>query len=648
MVKLQRLLPFAVPFLLLEGLPACGGSNHGAAADGGRPVDARPPLDAKSLADSSPYVDTGPPAPATHDVLTGHNDLARTGANLDETVLTTSNVTADGFGKLFTLPVDGLIYAQPLYVSGYKVAGDVRNVVVVATMHDSVYAFDADTAGKPLWQVSLGTPVPSSVIHTQNIQVEVGILATPVIDRPNGLLYVTAKTFDAATQAQTMSIHVLELATGHEAPGSPQVITASVTGSTDAGPVTLTLEAAKHSQRPALLLLDGTVYVAFASHEDIPPYHGWILGYQYDPGAGTLTQTRVFNVTPDGSEGGIWQSGQGLLADSDRNIYTVTGNGSVTAPTGGQSYGESFLKLSSSLHVEDWFTPGDWSSLNSIDNDLGAGGPLLIPGTRLMVGGGKQGTLFVVDTSSMGHFDSSHDAVVQEWPATNGIYGSPVLLPGIGRGGSPLRLWGINDSLREWLFSNGRFNPTPVACGPGAEPRGLLGRPRRSARPVVERSEARDRDRVGEHPRDEPRPRHRAGDVLRLRRDDASRAVEQRAARVEERLRRLGQVRPSDGDQRQGVPRDPLEGARRVRPPRGRRQRCRERSLMRRSLLLPGSSPAPRSIRRRPPRAQSAASRSRLRRPPLTGARAGRGAGRAPGVRAHAAASVSAPRRTSR
>jgi hypothetical protein len=449
--------------LALVWLAACGTSSTSGHSDAGR--------DGRARSDANPYIDAGPPPPASPDVLTGHNDVSRSGSNPYETVLTTANVKSGAFGKLFSLSVDGLIYAQPLFVSGYSIGGATHNVLIVATMNNSVYAFDADTAGAPLWNVNLGPYVPSYIIPTQNIQVGVGILSTPVIDRTLGLIYLTCKTYDAAKKVQTQSLHVLELATGKDAKGSPVAIAATTQGTTDAGPTTITFTAAQEAQRPGLLLLQGTVYLAFSSHEDHPPFYGWILGYRYDSAAGTLTQTNVFNTTPDGLRGGIWQGGQGLMADGNGYIYAMVGNGSVTAPFGGQSYGQSFLKLTPSLTVADWFIPDNWQPLNAVDNDVGSGGPLLVPGTRLMVGGGKQGTLYLVDTSSLGHYNAMDDDVVEEWGATNSIYGSPVIWAG-----SPepqLYLWGSEDFLKAWKFTNGQFDTTPFAQTTIKTPEGL-------------------------------------------------------------------------------------------------------------------------------------------------------------------------------
>lgn len=323
-------------------------------------------------------------------VLTQHNDAGRSGANLSETVLTPSNVNANGFGKLFSVPVDGHVYAQILYVSGLTISGGKHNVFFVATEHNSVYAYDADT-GSPLWQVNLGPSVPSADINTPNMPVEIGITSTPVIDPASETLYCVAATKENGSYLYRL--HALDLATGDEKLGGPTLIQASVPG-TGAASVNgvITLDPFKHNNRPGLLLANGTIYMAFASHEDYNPYHGWVLAYS----ASTLQQTAVFNVTPNGSQGGIWQAGQGLTADASGNVYLMTGNGTTSAPSGGSDYGEAFLKMSqsgSTLSVSDWFIPNNYDSLNSYDTDLGSSGVLGIPGTSLIVGGGKEGKL---------------------------------------------------------------------------------------------------------------------------------------------------------------------------------------------------------------------------------------------------------------
>ena len=390
-------------------------------------------------------------------VLTQHNDLSRSGANPKETVLTTSNVSESSFGKLFTLPIDGFTYAQPLYASGINIPNQgVRNVVYVATAHDSVYAFDADS-GTQYWRVSLGTSVPSSVIGTPNIQVEVGIISTPVIDPGSGTIYVVAKTYE--NSVQIFHLHALDITTGAEKFGGPVQIVASVSGSgvmSSGGSIPFV--ASQENQRAAVTLANGVVYLAFASHEDHDPYHGWLLGYK----AGTLQQVQVFNVTPNSGEGAIWMGGQGLVADSSNNLYLITANSSRATEDAPLDYGESFLKLvpnSTSFTVADYFKPGDYDSLNAGDRDLGSTGAFAIPGTSYIAGGSKGGMLYVVDTNNMGKLNTTSDNVIQEFQADNGIWGSPAFW------NNTMYLWGVSEQLKAFAFANGRFTTSPTSQG---------------------------------------------------------------------------------------------------------------------------------------------------------------------------------------
>ena len=338
-------------------------------------------------------------------VLTQHNDNLRTGANMSETTLNTSNVNVSSFGKLFCLPVDGYIYAQPLYVPGLTINGTTHNVLFVATANDSVYAFDADAQnnGNPLWKTSLGTPVPTSVIGTTNIQVEVGIISTPVVDSNAKILYVVGKIYSSGTQ--NFFLHALDITTGVDKIVNGGVkIGATYPGTGDASSNgILTFDASKQNQRTALTLVNGILYIAFGSHEDHDPYHGWLLAYD----SSTLKQVAAFNTTPNGGRGAIWMGGQGLVADSNNNVYFITGNSnsnsdqsSMDAPC---SYGESFVKLALSasgkcpgqnvggknISVLDFFKPDayplsctgcpyqdNYDYLNEKDLDLGSGGPL--------------------------------------------------------------------------------------------------------------------------------------------------------------------------------------------------------------------------------------------------------------------------------
>ncbi len=390
-------------------------------------------------------------------VLTQHNDLSRSGANPNETILTTANINSSSFGKLFSLPVDGFVYAQPLYVSRLALPNQgTHNVVYVATAHDSVYAFDADS-GAPYWHVSLGTPVPSGVIGTVNIQVEVGVISTPVIDAVGGTIYVVAKTYESAVQI--FRLHALDLTTGAEKFGGPVRIAASSSGTGDmsSGGV-IPFAASQENQRAALTLVNGVVYLAFASHEDHDPYHGWLLGYS----ASTLQQVQVFNVTPNGGEGAIWMGGQGLVADAANNLYLISANSARGTETSAQDYGESFLKIvpgGNTLTVADYFKPNNYESLNAADQDLGSTGAFAIPGTTYIAGGSKSGKLYVVDTTNMGKLNATTDQAVQEFQANNGLWGSPAFW------NNTMYTWGTTEPLKAYTFSGGRFLTYPSSQG---------------------------------------------------------------------------------------------------------------------------------------------------------------------------------------
>ncbi len=396
-------------------------------------------------------------------VLTQHNDLSRSGANPNETILTTSNVNESAFGKLFSLPVDGYTYAQPLYDPGVAISGGTHNVVYVATAHDSVYAFDADS-GAEYWHVSLGTPVPSTVINTQNILIEVGIISTPVIDPSTGTLYAVAKTYE--NSVQTFRLHALDITSGAEKFGGPVQISASVSGSgqqSSGGKVPFV--ASRENQRAAVTLVNGIVYLAFASHEDYSPYHGWLLGYK----ANSLQQVQVYNVTPNSGEGAIWMGGQGLVADSSNNLYLITANSTQSSENASGDYGESFLKLvpsGNSLTVADYFKPKNYDSLNANDADLGSTGAFAIPGTSYIAGGSKSGMVYVVNTTNMGKLNTSSDQVVQEFQADNGLWGSPAFF------NNTMYIWGVSEPLKAYQFSGGHFNTSPSSQSAYSPPGG--------------------------------------------------------------------------------------------------------------------------------------------------------------------------------
>lgn len=412
-------------------------------------------------------------------MLTQHNNAARTGANLSETLLSTRSVTPKTFGKLGTLVVDGYLYAQPLYVQNVRVPGKgLHNVIYLATAHNSVYAFDADdlTAKKPLWKVNLGPSVPATEVYTTkwtDMRIEIGVTSTPVIDPSANTIFVEAKTKENGTYVQRL--HALDITTGAEKAGGPVEIKASVPGTGMASAKgQVAFDSVKQLQRPALLLTNGTVYLAFGSHADSPPFHGWILGYN----ARTLIQTCTFNLTPNGEEGAIWQAGMGMAADPAGNIYAMVGNGTFDADSGGLDYGNSILKLApkpGTLSVSDYFTPYNQASLSENDQDTGASGPLLIPNTNLLLGGGKNGWLYLTQTGKMGHYQSSDDSqIVQSFQITHGnCHGSAVYWNG--PVGPQVYIWPEFAHLTAFKLNAGKLNPTPASSSAVAVPDGMPG-----------------------------------------------------------------------------------------------------------------------------------------------------------------------------
>ena len=372
-------------------------------------------------------------AHAQTNVLTQHNDNNRDGLNSTETILHPSNVNQSQFGMLFKVAVDDQVYAQPLYLSNLSIAGGTHNVVFVATANNSVYAFDADS-GTQYWHVQLGTAfkVQDVGFSCTDVLASSGIMSTPVIDPSTGTIYVVAETWNGTAAAH--QLHALNLATGADKSGSP--VTVAAAGFTSEYQL----------QRAGLLLSGGNIYVSFASHCDQYKYAGYTFAYN----ASSLAQSGMFNPGPDDNGGAIWQSGNGPAADSSGSVYLITGNGAWDGET---NFGESFLKLSSTLTLQDWHTPSDYSNLNAGDEDLTASGPLLIPGTGFVVGGGKDGYLHLVKTGDMGHLG---DASAQRWQATSSHIHSMNYWNG------NLYLWGQSDYLRVYSFNGTTFNTNPI------------------------------------------------------------------------------------------------------------------------------------------------------------------------------------------
>jgi hypothetical protein len=386
------------------------------------------------------------PPPPIEDVLMWHNDMAHTGQYLTETILTPAKVNTATFGKLFTQPVDGQVFAQPLYKSQVAIPGlGTHNVVYVATMHDSLYAFDADTnAGAdvaPLWHQSFINPpsvtsVPlSDYPGYTDILNEIGILSTPVIDPVSSTLYVIVKTKETAAVTGTNNLghvyrlHALDLGTGQEKFGGPVVLGGSVPGTGDASVSgTITFDPILQNNRSALLLVGGVVYVAFSSYGDVGLYHGWVLAYD----AKTLAQAAIWNDTPNNppgnpGQGGIWMNSSSPLSDGT-SIFLSTGNGWFDTTPPVSNYSDSMVKLlmqggapgiGTYLSVLDYFTPANQATLTTNDWDLDAGGLLLLPDQpgpvpHLLLGAGKDGSVFLVNRDNMSRFNAGGDLVVQE------------------------------------------------------------------------------------------------------------------------------------------------------------------------------------------------------------------------------------------
>jgi hypothetical protein len=412
------------------------------------------------------------------DVLTYHNDNLRTGANLNETTLTPANVNVDSFGKLGQVAVDGQVYAQPLVKSNVVIPGQgTHNVVYVATEHDSVYAFDADTLA-PLWHDSFinpaagVTPEASADVGTTDINPEIGITSTPVIDPSTDTMYVvstTKTTSPTGAVSFNQQLHALDLATGLEKLGGPVNLQASVRGvGKGSAHGKLTYQPKWQNQRSALLLDNGAVYIASASFSDHGPYHGWVLGYN----AQTLQQTAAFVDTPNGSAGGIWMAGSGPAADAAGNIYLSTGNGTYHPVGLKGDFGDTVLKLRpvpGKLNVADYFTPSNQAKMQAKDLDLGSGGVVLLPDQpgahpHLLVTGGKEGKLYVIDRDKMGR-NARKDRVVQEVPgAVPAVFDAAAYFNGtlyfVGTGTQSAT--NVNgDVLKAFSLTNGLINPSP-------------------------------------------------------------------------------------------------------------------------------------------------------------------------------------------
>lgn len=448
------------------------------------------------------------------DVLTYHNDNASTGDYLTETQLTPGNVKASTFGKRFSTPVDGQVYAQPLYKSNVNIttgaSQGVHNVVYVATEHDSLYAIDSDS-GNVLWKdsfLSAGvTTMPSTPDTGSNdITPEIGITSTPVIDAATNIIYLTAKTKEIRSNQThyVYRLHAIDLGSGAEMLGGPAVIGDTInsggnytyvsgpnvkgSGDGSVGGI-VRFNTQRQMNRPGLTLYNDVVYIAFASHGDNGPYHGWVLGYSVQ----NLALTAVLNTTPNGGLGGIWQGGGKVAIDPQGFLYFETGNGTFNQaatnfnaqgfPKDG-NYGDSFVKLAIDptstpanpningwgLKVVDYFTPFNQSALNSADTDLGSGGPTILPDSlgnathpHLLIGSGKEGKLYLIDRDNMGKFDINTDHVVQEQAgAVNGVFDTPALF-----GNKIYYVGGYGDVAKTFTIINGVLSTQPTSKSTG-------------------------------------------------------------------------------------------------------------------------------------------------------------------------------------
>jgi hypothetical protein len=411
-----------------------------------------------------------PPPSTSINVLTYHNDIGRTGQNLNETTLTHSNVNSTSFGKKAFLTTDGLVDAEPLYVSNLKIGGVAHNVVFVATEHDSVYAFDADSFAQ-LWKVSMipsGETTSDAVGGCGQVSPEIGITSTPVIDPnagPNGTIYLVAMTKNSSPYFQRL--HALDLTTGADLAGSPVAIQASVPGTGEGGNGTTVIFAPKqYKERASLLLLNGVIYTSWASHCDIDPYTGWIMGYSES----SLQQTSVINITPNGQRAAIWMAGAGLAADSTGNIYFLAGNGTFddTLNSSGfpehGDFGNGFIKLSTAgntLAVADYFDMFNTDSESGSDTDLGSGGAMVLPDLQdsaqntwhLAVGAGKDTNMYIVNRDMMGKFNVQNDnAIYQELNGAlpGGVWAMPAYFNGTIYYGS------VNAALKAFPIANAK------------------------------------------------------------------------------------------------------------------------------------------------------------------------------------------------
>ena len=446
-------------FLVLLSQPNSAGESKNLSKH--EPASFRWPWANQALADN-------PATSSNVRVLTYHNDVARSGLNPDEKILTPANVNSDSFGKVAFLSVDGSVDAQPLYVSNVAVAGHSHNVVFAATEHDSVYAFDADNFAQ-LWQVTvLGANETSSDDRgCAQVSPEIGITATPVIafnSEGRGVMYLVAMSKDKDGN-YFQRLHALDITTGAEIADSPATIAATFHNLLGE----ITFDPKDYKERASLLFLDGNVYTSWASHCDNGSYTGWVIGYR----SATLEQASVLNVTPNGSDGAIWMSGAGPAADAQGNIYLLDGNGTFDNalnaagfPINGD-FGNGFLKLSANaqnLKVADYFEMHNTSAESNVDRDLGSGGALVLPDLQdsfgktwqLAIGAGKDGHIYVVNRNSMGKFNSEQDSAIHQeldHALAGGVYATPAYF------GGTVYFGAVGDALKAFSIVNANLVP---------------------------------------------------------------------------------------------------------------------------------------------------------------------------------------------
>jgi hypothetical protein len=415
---------------------------------------------------------------AAADVVTYHNDNARTGQNLNETVLTPTTVSSSTFGKTGFFPVDGGVDAQPLFLSGVAIPGlGAHDVLYVATEHDSVYALDA-ASGSVLWRASmLGSgETTSDTRGCSQVTPEIGITSTPVIDRtrgPNGTIYVVAMSKNGAG-TYFQRLHALDVTSGAELLGGPTTIQGAFPG-TGAGSSggSVIFDPKQYEERAALLLLNGQIITAWTSHCDFDPYTGWIMAYN----ASTLAQASILNVTPNGSRGGFWMAGAGPAADAIGNVYLLDGNGTFDTTLNASGFpnqgdfGNGFLKISTSsnLAVADYFATWDTVAKSNADTDLGSGGTLVLPDlidgnglTRhLAVGAGKDGHIYVVDRDSMGKWNPSNNSQIYQdisGALGNSVFSMPAYF------NNTLYYGAVGSSLKAFAIVNARLSTAPASA----------------------------------------------------------------------------------------------------------------------------------------------------------------------------------------